>query len=150
MSGTEVTVLVLRIAVLTGLYLFLLAGFVIAWRDLHATAQRGREDTSPSAREVLAYLVVVGSEETPLAPGDRFPVRSVTSLGRDLSNSIVLPDPAVSSEHALLTLRDGHWWLEDLGSTNGTYLNEVRIQRPTLIAPGDVIRIGHTRLRFTR
>lgn len=143
-------ILALRIAVLAGLYLFLLAGFIVAWRDLRAVARRKAVETPPSEREAPAYLVVISTEETPLAPGDRFPLRPVTSLGRDLGNTIVLPDPAVSAEHALLALRDGHWWLEDLGSTNGTYLNDVRIAQPTLVVPGDVIRIGHTRLRLSR
>jgi len=149
-SGPEATILMLRIAVMAGLYLFLLTGFIIAWRDLRSTARRRRAEARPSEREALGHLVVIETEATSLAPGDRFPLRSVTSVGRDLSNTIVLPDPAVSSEHALLALRDGHWWLEDLGSTNGTYLNDVRVQQPTLVVPGDVIRVGHTRLRLTR
>ncbi len=150
MSASEATILALRIAVLAGLYLFLLAGFVIAWRELRASVQRIGAEARPTAYEALADLVVIESEDTPLTPGDRFPLRPVTSLGRDLSNTIVLPDPAVSAEHALLALRDGHWWLEDLGSTNGTYLNDVRLTQPTLVVPGDVIRIGHTRFRLAR
>ena len=53
-----------------------------------------------------------------------------------------------SSRHARLTNRGGQWYVEDLGSTNGTYLDQQRVQGPLLINPGQPIRIGQTALEL--
>ena len=58
-------------------------------------------------------------------PGASYPLDAVTSLGRDVNNGIVLDDPFASSEHAVLTFRGRNWYIEDLDSTNGTYVNGV-------------------------
>ncbi|MFQ5858816.1 MAG: FHA domain-containing protein, partial [Anaerolineae bacterium] len=143
----EVQVLALRLVLIIGLYLFLLAVVAVAWRELRASARVG----TPAATEHITgrhVLVVVDPGDTPLRAGDTFPLRPVTSLGRDMANTIVLPDHGASAEHALISSRDGHWWLEDLGSTNGTFLNGVRLSTPAIIAPGDVIRVGHVQLKL--
>jgi pSer/pThr/pTyr-binding forkhead associated (FHA) protein len=75
-----------------------------------------------------------------------FPLQPVTLLGRDANNTIVIPDSAASARHARLSRENGVWWLEDLGSKNGTLLNELPLSRPTTIEPGDVIGIGDLRL----
>lgn len=143
----ETQVLVLRLMVIAGLYLFLLAIVAVAWRELRATTWAGMP--APAELPIPSRsLVVVDAGDTPLQAGDAFALRPVTSLGRDLSNTIVLPDPEVSAEHALISVRDGHWWLEDLGSTNGTFLNGVRVREPVIIAPGDVIRVGQVQLKL--
>lgn len=143
----EIQVLALRLLVIAGLYLFLLAVIVVVWRELRATVRSEAPANADKPTE-QPTLVVVDSGDTPLQAGDRFAVRPVTSLGRDLSNTIVLPDPGASAEHALISARDGHWWLEDLESTNGTFLNGTRLETPTIIAPGDVIRVGHVQLKL--
>lgn len=143
----ETQVLVLRLVLIVGLYLFLLAVVGVAWRELRATARAAGAATSehtPGRRT----LVTVEAGDTPLQAGDTFPLRPVTSLGRDMANSIVIPDSSASAEHALIAARDGHWWLEDLGSTNGTYLNGTQVEEPAIIAPGDIIRIGRVQLKM--
>ncbi|NLE99729.1 MAG: FHA domain-containing protein, partial [Anaerolineales bacterium] len=52
-----------------------------------------------------------------------------------------------SAQHALLTWREGQWWLEDLGSRNGTQLNDELVDAPTVVVTGDIIRIGRARLK---
>lgn len=143
----EMQVLVLRLALIIGLYLFLLVVVVVAWRELRASA--GTE--KPAAEETVSEkrsLVVVDGSDTPLQHGDAFPLRPVTSLGRDPVNTIVIPDAGASAEHALISVRDGHWWLEDLGSTNGTFLNDIPIEAPVIVAPGDLIRVGHVKMKI--
>lgn len=143
----EVQVLVLRLVLIIGLYLFLLAVVVVAWRELRAsTGVETLSDTQQITRRRM--LVVVDPGDTPLRAGDTFPLRPVTSLGRGMANTIVLPDHGASAEHALISSRDGHWWLEDLGSTNGTFLNGVRLSAPAIIAPGDIIQVGHVQLKL--
>jgi pSer/pThr/pTyr-binding forkhead associated (FHA) protein len=96
----------------------------------------------------LGQLVVVDAGKTDLLPGHAFPLTVVTGLGRALSNTIVIEDAFASSEHALLALRDGRWWLEDLDSRNGTQLNGERLNAPAIVATGDEIGIGGVRLRI--
>ena len=72
----------------------------------------------------------------------------ITTVGRNSRNTIVLEDSYVSGEHALLTWRDGQRWLEDLGSRNGTLLNDVPLISPVVISMGDVIAIGGVRFKL--
>ena len=58
------------------------------------------------------------------AAGAEFPLLAITSLGRAPTNTATLPDETTSLEHALIHLREGQWWLEDLDSRNGTRLND--------------------------
>jgi pSer/pThr/pTyr-binding forkhead associated (FHA) protein len=72
----------------------------------------------------------------------------VTSIGRSPSNTVVIADTYASSQHALLAWREGHWWLEDRESRNGTRLNGELVEEPRLVSTGDVIRLGQTKLRL--
>jgi pSer/pThr/pTyr-binding forkhead associated (FHA) protein len=74
-------------------------------------------------------------------------LESSTSLGRAKANDIVLEDVAVSSQHCRIRPEQGRFVLHDLKSTNGTLVNDQRVNRHTL-AEGDVIRIGETSLQF--
>ncbi|MBS1252343.1 MAG: FHA domain-containing protein FhaB [Anaerolineales bacterium] len=148
----EIQVLVLRLVLIIGLYLFLLAVAAVAWRELRASAVRTSAGVATPAAAASSTeqrrLTVVDAGESALRAGDGFRLRPVTSLGRDMANTIVIPDPSASGEHALISTRDGHWWLEDLGSTNGTYLNDTSVEAPTIIARGDIIRVGHVQLKL--
>jgi pSer/pThr/pTyr-binding forkhead associated (FHA) protein len=63
---------------------------------------------------------------------------------------IAIRDTYVSNVHARIYQRDGSWWLEDLGSTNGTYMNRTRVQQPTAIGPGDEVKMGKATLELRR
>jgi pSer/pThr/pTyr-binding forkhead associated (FHA) protein len=64
------------------------------------------------------------------------------TIGRDPSCEFLVADETVSARHALLSYHHAQWWLEDLGSRNGTRLNQVAVQAPTALARGDQIRCG--------
>lgn len=68
-------------------------------------------------------------------------------IGRHEHNTIALPDVRVSGVHALLQRTESGWWIEDLGSTNGTWINGKRINASILL-PEDVLRIGGCTLRL--
>jgi len=138
-------ILALRILLSLILYAFLCLAFWAIWRDLQAT--QAQAERQARAR---ADLIVITPGETDLLPGDRLPLVPVTTLGRALTNTIVLADGFTSAEHARLTRRDGRWWLEDLGSRNGTLLNELRLQpgQPVAIVEGDLLGLGNVRLRI--
>jgi pSer/pThr/pTyr-binding forkhead associated (FHA) protein len=71
-------------------------------------------------------------------------------VGRAEACQVRLSDTYVSSFHARIYGRDGSWFVEDLGSTNGTYLNQRRITAPAELRAGDRVRIGKTTLDFKR
>lgn len=82
--------------------------------------------------------------------GDRRRVRKPTlTIGRGEDNDVVLLlDPSVSTQHARIVVDQGQFWIEDLGSTNGTYLGEARISGKSSIVPGSVFVVGRTTLEL--
>ncbi len=84
-----------------------------------------------------------------LPDGSRFPLHGTASVGRAPDNALVLDENLVSRRHALLQAQgEGEFWLVDLGSANGSYLNERRVFQPMALKAGDVIRLSETRLIF--
>ena len=142
MDAAVLAIWVLRLIFLAMLYAFLWLVVRALIRDLRAAA---REPT----RE-LGRLVVVASPSGEPAAGTAFALDAITSLGRDVNNSIVLDDEFVSTTHAALTYRGRAWYVEDLGSTNGTFVNASQVDGLAPIAFGDEIQIGQVRLRLER
>ncbi len=136
----DILVFILRLGLLAVLYFFLFQLLIVLWRDLRAPVVTTPEKP-PAALEVL------NPGDSGLAVGDLLPLTIATGIGRSEANTIVLSDPSVSAEHALLSYRLGQWWVEDRGSTNGTLVNDMRIEQPTVLATGDVIRLGAVLLR---
>lgn len=135
--------LVVRVLLALALYTFLGALLWMLWRDVRAAGQVSAARTRP-----LGRLVILETSLPGLALGATFPLLPITSLGRAPTNTVPLPDDTASLEHALLHLRDGQWWLEDLGSRNGTSLNETPLAAPAPVMAGDVVGVGRTRLKL--
>jgi pSer/pThr/pTyr-binding forkhead associated (FHA) protein len=105
-------------------------------------------------RELRAQGILLASQKTPgiglniqignLAPFQRYFTQPEILLGRDSHCDIPLPDDTVSIRHSRLSFHHGQWWLEDLGSTNGTRLNEEKVSIPTVVINGDQIECGKT------
>jgi hypothetical protein len=129
----------LRLFTTVVLYAFLGLALYIIWRDLKQTGQSA----------VAHHLRVLSvPQNSPLAEGDKLPLQPVTYLGRDPACTIVLQDDAASGRHARLHQESGIWWLEDLGSRNGTMLNDLPLVRQISLTDGDIIGIGTIRFRF--
>ena len=141
----DIFILGLRIAFIGLIYLFIFQVMRVITRDLRQAAPA----EVPQPRPKYGKLVVVKSGRSHLAPGTVFTLQAVTSLGRKPSNTIVMDDDFVSSEHSLVSWRDGRAWLEDVASTNGTFLNNSEVTRPVPIAEGDIIGVGDVRLKWT-
>jgi pSer/pThr/pTyr-binding forkhead associated (FHA) protein len=137
-----VAIWLLRLMFLALLYAFLWMVVRALVRDLRSAA---REPTIE-----LGRLVVTASPSGEPAAGVAFALDAITSLGRDVNNSIVLDDEFVSTTHAALTYRGRAWYVEDLGSTNGTFVNGSQVDGLSPIAFGDEVQIGHFRLRLER
>ncbi|MEA2674858.1 MAG: hypothetical protein QOI92_2050 [Chloroflexota bacterium] len=138
---------VLAIWVLRLIFLALLYGFL--WLVVRALVRDLRAAAREPTRE-LGRLIVVASPGGEPPTGATFALDAITSLGRDVNNSIVLDDDFVSTTHAALTYRGRAWYVEDLGSTNGTYVNGSQVDGLSPIAFGDEVQIGQVRLRLER
>lgn len=141
MDGFVLTLWLVRIVFLALLYLFLFAVVRVLLRDLRAAARGPAE---------LGRLVVTASPREDPPPGGAFPLDAVTSIGRDVNNTISLDDPFASAEHAVLTFRGSTWYVEDLGSTNGTFVNGSPVSDPTPLGFGDELQVGEVRFRLDR
>lgn len=142
MDGFLLVIWILRILFLCLLYFFLFRIGRSLLRDLRSAARE------PGIS--LGRLVVVASPAGEPAPGRSFDLDAITTLGRDVNNAIVIDDPFASSDHAVLTYRGRGWYVEDLGSTNGTYVNGRAIEAVAPLGFGDEIAIGQVRLRLER
>jgi pSer/pThr/pTyr-binding forkhead associated (FHA) protein len=142
MDGFTLVLWGVRLLFLLMLYLFLARLIRVLLRDLRAAA---REPVQRPGR-----LVVLESPSGEPAVGRSFGLDVITSLGRDVNNAIVIDDPFASTEHAILTFRGRTWYLEDLGSTNGSYINGHRIEGVAAMGFGDEVQIGQVRMRLER
>lgn len=137
-------ILLFALRLLGGLLLLLFAG---------ALLRAIRQDMALAANQVASRhhargrLVIVTAGDSSLEVGQAFALLPVTSLGRAPSNTVHLADTYASNDHALLTLRSGRWWLEDLGSSNGTTLNDQLLAAPAVVSSGDLIGIGRVTLK---
>jgi len=147
----------LKIAFLAVLWLFLLWVSRSALRDLRQTAGAARRDpVSVEATDLHRVVTPDGGvrdmhlvvERAPgHTPGSRYDVTGGATLGRG-DVEVVLEDPFASGQHARLAPQGGVMVIEDLGSTNGTYLNEELLSGPQPLHPGDRIRIGDSSFVF--
>ena len=142
MDGFVITIWVVRLLFLVLLYLFLLGIARTLVRDLRAAARE------PSAE--LGRLFVLASPGGEPPAGTTLALDAITSLGRDVNTSIVVDDAFASSEHAVLTFRGRTWYVEDLGSTNGTFVNGTPVEGVAPLGYGDEVQIGQVRFRLER
>lgn len=155
--AVDTALLGLKLGFLVLLYLFI-------WRIVRAAAKDVR---LPQESMILSpgHAAAAGLVQTPQAvgflvvlkspvldPGDRFELDSAPiTVGRGDPNDIELHgDEFASARHARVEPRRDGVWIEDIGSTNGTFVNGAQIDRPRRLSQGDVIRVGETDLRFER
>jgi pSer/pThr/pTyr-binding forkhead associated (FHA) protein len=110
----------------------------------------GREGRSAYAPRPSGESELVVEDSEVLAPETRFPVRDgATSIGRSSASDIVLKsDDYASGHHARLTRHGGLLYVEDMGSTNGTFVNGRKTVGATPLRRGDTVRIGSTSFRY--
>jgi pSer/pThr/pTyr-binding forkhead associated (FHA) protein len=133
---------VVRLALVALIWIFLFAVARVLLRDVRrAAAEPGAE---------LGRLVVVASPDGQPLVGSTFAVDAVTTIGRDLTSTVVIDDAFASAEHAVVTYRGRAWFIEDRGSTNGTYVNGSLVEGVVPLAVGDEIQVGRVRLRLER
>jgi len=127
------------------LYLFIARAVRVVYLDLVGPRvpkpRDGRARQAPARRRGSPRSIVVTEQDKPVRT---FPLDDEITFGRSESCRVQLDDTYVSTLHARMFSKDGTWFVEDLGSTNGTYLNRVKVTSPSPIAVGDEIRVGKT------
>ena len=106
-----------------------------------------RAGAEPSTPQTASIVVV---HEPDGAKPRTFKLAATMLVGRAPECDIKVDDTYASQQHARLFGRQGGWYVEDLGSTNGTFVNEQRLAAPALVQPGDKIRVGTTMLELKR
>ena len=146
--------LVLKVVFLALLYLFVYLVVRAVASDVRRTKARGGAVVpSPAAARVggkarpprtLAVIDESGGK------AQTYRLDGTVQIGRGDGCDITLSDTYVSSNHARIYRRDDGWFVEDLGSTNGTYLNQRRLTAPAELRAGDKLKIGKTVLELRR
>jgi pSer/pThr/pTyr-binding forkhead associated (FHA) protein len=143
----------LKVGFLVLLYLFVWLVVRSATRGLAAGAPQesiilpAPEAAALRAAAGIAPRRVVVLASPALEPGTTIELTDVARIGRGAENAIRLDaDTTVSNRHASIDSRRDGLWVEDTGSTNGTFVNGARVTSARLLHPGDVIRVGHTDL----
>ncbi|GBD45266.1 FHA domain-containing protein FhaB [bacterium HR41] len=151
-------VALLKLAFLAVLYLFLVWVVRSARRQLDVAGPAPPEpvmatvgenaravalDLHSGLRPRLEVVAALGHQ-----PGEELAIDGGATLGRAASADVVVQDPFASAAHARIFAHGGFMWIEDLGSTNGTYVNCRRVTSPQRLRPSDVIRIGDSEYRY--
>src|SRR5688572_30707926 len=164
---SELTLFLIRIAYLAILWIFVLSAISVIRSDMFgarvpeaarggrgergARASRGSTPKPPKApskrRGAPTHVLVTdGANSGERADLDQAPIL----IGRGSDAAIRLDDDYVSTRHARIAASGDQWFVEDLGSTNGTYIGSVRITQPTTITLGTQVRIGKTILELKK
>lgn len=142
MDPFVLVVWLVRLLFLGLLYLFLFRVARALVADLRSAAREpGLE---------LGRLIVAASPSGEPAEGTTLALDAITTIGRDVNNAIVVDDQFASADHAILTYRGRTWYVEDLASTNGTFVNGNKVEGLAPLGFGDTIQIGQVRFRLER
>jgi pSer/pThr/pTyr-binding forkhead associated (FHA) protein len=161
------TLTLIRLAFLAVLWLFVIAAVGVVRTDLFGPSLSGRRQRRQQKAQRAARPSHPPRQARPGRSGRGGPQRLLVTagtlagttiglsdqqitIGRANDATLVLSDDYASSRHARLFPQDGQWIVEDLGSTNGTYLDRQKVTQPTPVPPGVPIRIGKTILELRR
>lgn len=140
MSFQKLIGVVFAILFIVVLYIIIYYALKIMYKDVKG----GNRTKGSSNKEKFAYGLEVVNEgqNSNLKKGSLIHVRNTVTIGRKDDNSIILSDTFVSGNHAKLYVRNNEFYLEDLDSTNGTYINNQKLQGRMKLKMNDEIKIG--------
>jgi hypothetical protein len=142
-------ILLLRIAFIALVYFFLYQVARVSVREL---VMIGRATSTPVAAQPslpdpASSLELIDPAESSYYEGTSFPLDHYTTIGRHDDNSITIDDGFISGSHAEFVFDQGAWWLQDLGSTNGTFVNNQAVRSRVRVSDGDIVQFGRVRFR---
>lgn len=145
----DLFILLLRIAFIALVYFFLYQVARVSIRELVVLGRTTATSSVPQSAlpDPASVLELLDPAESSYYEGTTFPLDHYTTVGRHADNTIAIDDSFVSGSHAELIFDGGGWWLQDLGSTNGTLLNSQPVRGRVRISNGDIIQFGRVRAR---
>jgi hypothetical protein len=141
LTAAELLALLARLAFVLLLYLFVFWALVALRRSVRASAALA----AAPVRTATLTLAEAAPVDGPV--GRVLPIDRPLTIGRRAECEVVLQDDAVSGRHARISWDTDNWQVEDLESTNGTFLNGQRVTRPTRLKSGDALRVGNATWR---
>jgi pSer/pThr/pTyr-binding forkhead associated (FHA) protein len=155
---SELTLFLIKISYLAILWIFVLSAISVVRSDMFGARlpAGGRESTAPKTPRQTKQKARRGSPTHVLVvdganKGERADLAAAPILiGRGTDAAIRLDDDYVSTRHARIAASGDQWFVEDLGSTNGTYIGSARITQPTTLTLGTQVRIGKTLLELRK
>jgi pSer/pThr/pTyr-binding forkhead associated (FHA) protein len=150
---------ILKFCLLGLIFLFLTRVLRAVWVEISAPNQpssspapavppQGQTDRRPRRNvDITPVLTVVDPVEQ---RGQRYLMDAEMTIGRAPGCAVVVTDTFASQLHARIFERDGVWYVEDLGSRNGTWVNRTQVHGPTKLEPGDRVKVGDTVLEMAR
>jgi pSer/pThr/pTyr-binding forkhead associated (FHA) protein len=155
---SELTLFLIKISYLAILWIFVLSAISVVRSDMFGARMpaTAREAAAPKVRRQPRQKARKGSPTHVLVvdganKGDRADLAQAPILiGRGSDAAIRLDDDYVSTRHARIAASGDQWFVEDLGSTNGTYIGSARITQPTTLTLGTQVRIGKTLLELRK
>jgi hypothetical protein len=143
-------ILVLRIAFIGLVYFFLYQVARVSIREL-VVLSRVTAQSAPSPSHALpdpaSALELIDPAESSYYEGATFPLDHYTTIGRTEDNTIAIDDGFVSGSHAEIVFDQGMWWIQDLNSTNGTFVNNQPVRSRVRLSDGDILQFGRVRVR---
>lgn len=136
---------VLKYGFVLVVYIFIFSVVKLVYMDIADTRRRGK-----SEEDGIAYLKLINlRRELPFKVYESYSIQEDTVIGRSKRCSVFIPDPYLSKQHARIFFKDAEFYVEDLKSTNGTFVNGRKIGvRPVKIKDSDKIGIGHMNFLF--
>ena len=126
---SAIIVLIIRVAIAGALYAFLAWALWVLWRYFRAMG-----DANLPIERIVLREMETGKTHIFVIPQ--------VNLGRDPANDFCIEEQAISGRHARLSYHHRQWWVQDLGSRNGTFLNHEEITEPVALADGDELQFG--------
>ncbi len=144
----DVFLLILRLLLIILLYLFLMQVVIAITRDLKKMTT-AKEFGTGKASPVLGHLIVVDSGPSQqIKPGASYNLLSQTTIGRGPTSDVLLPETFISGEHTRMWYRNDTWYVQDAGSTNGTFLNNQPAHEALEARTGDIVQVGYIRFKL--
>lgn len=142
----------LRYSLLAAIWLFFVYAARMVWVEVRRS--RAEQPQAPAAAPVAvdkSLVLRLRVVDPPQRRGRVFELGEEVTVGRSPGCAVPLDDDTfASSIHARVFMRSGELWIEDLGSTNGTFLNDERLEVPTRLRRGDRVKVGSTILEVAR
>ncbi|KAJ53205.1 hypothetical protein BD780_003408 [Clostridium tetanomorphum] len=133
---------IITIVIIAIVYMVIFTALKIMNKDIKSNGKRR------TRRKSVGLEIIEPGNSVNLKRGGVIPIQGEITIGRRTDNTFVLDDPYVSSLHAKVFIRNNEYIVQDLQSTNGTLVNNVKINGRKYLNSGDIIKIGSTVLKF--